>query len=46
MLAPSTVQYVHAVLRLALAQVAADKKLPVNPAVGKRMVPRQERREM
>jgi integrase len=45
-LAPRTVQYVHAVLRLALNQAVADKKLPINPAVGSRMAPRQVRREM
>ena len=45
-LAPRTVQYVHAVLRLALGQAVADKKLPMNPAVGKRMVPARVRREM
>jgi hypothetical protein len=38
-LAPRTVQYVHAVLRLALGRAVAGKKLPVNPAVGQRMVP-------
>jgi integrase len=45
-LAPRTVQYVHAVLRLALNQAVADKKLPINPAVGSWMAPRQVRREM
>lgn len=44
-LAPRTVQYVHAVLRLALNQAVADGKLPRNPAVGKRMVPGRIRRE-
>lgn len=44
-LQPRTVQYVHAVLRLALNQAVADGKLPRNPAVGKRMVPARVRRE-
>jgi integrase len=45
-LAPRTVAYAHAVLRLALNQAVADKMLPVNPALGSRMAPRQTRREM
>jgi integrase len=44
-LKPRTVQYVHAVFRLALNQAVADGKLPRNPAVGKRMVPARVRRE-
>jgi integrase len=45
-LAPRTVGYTHAVLRVALNQAVADKMIPLNPALGSRMAPRQTRREM